>query len=237
MADFIKGTELLLLYFIVMAGTAILCRLLIRIPDELFRKILHCILLFSLPVFVYGYGRWQTAALAALGFAAAVYPILVLLEKLRGFSRVTTERKKGELKHSLLLVFGMFALVIAVCWGLFDRRWLVLASVYAWGFGDAAAALVGKRWGKHKIRWKHTDGKKSAEGSNAMFLCSLVSTLVILGIWSGLRPAAILAAALVTATVSTLAELYSRGGNDTVICPLSAMSALILCLYPLGGLA
>ena len=237
MADFIKGTELLLLYFIVLASTAILCRFLIRIPDELFRKILHCILLFSLPVFVYGYGSWQTAALAALGFAAAVYPLLVLLEKLSGFSRVTTERKKGELKHSLLLVFGMFALVISICWGFFGKRWLVLASVYAWGFGDAAAALVGKRWGKHKIHWKHTDGKKSAEGSNAMFLCSLVSTLVILGIWSGLRPMVIIATALVTAVVSTLAELYSKGGNDTVVCPLSAMSALVLCLYPLGGLA
>ena len=68
MADFIKGTELLLLYFIVMAGSAILCRILIRIPDELFRKILHCILLFSLPVFVFGYQSWQTAALLAVLF-------------------------------------------------------------------------------------------------------------------------------------------------------------------------
>ena len=237
MSDFIRGTELLLLYFIVMAGTALLCRLLIRIPDELFRKILHCILLFSLPVFVYGYGRWQTAALAALGFAVVVYPLLVALEHLRNFSRVTTERKKGELKHSLLLVFSMFALVIAVCWGFFGKRWLVLASVYAWGFGDAAAALVGKRWGRRKIHWKYTDGKKSVEGSNAMFLCSLVSTLIILGVWSGLGSLAVTFTAFVTAVVSTLAELYSRGGNDTVICPVSAMCALIVCLYPLGGLA
>lgn len=237
MQDFIRGTELLLLYFIIMAGTAILCRLFITIPDELFRKILHCILLFSLPVFVYGYGRWQTAALAALGFAVVVYPILVMLEKLRGFSRVTTERKKGELKHSLLLVFGMFALVITVCWGILGKRWLVLASVYAWGFGDAAAALVGKRWGRHKIHWKHTDGKKSAEGSNAMFFCSFFSTLIILGIWSGARPLVVAVTAFITATASTFAELYSKSGNDTVICPLSAMCALILCLYPLGGLA
>lgn len=234
--DFVRGTELLILYFVLMAGTAILCRLMIRIPDELFRKILHCILLFSLPVFVFGYRSWQTAAVAALAFAAVVYPLLVALEKLRSFSRVTTERKKGELKHSLLLVFSMFALVIAVCWGLLGKRWLVLCSVYAWGFGDAAAALVGKRWGRHKIRWKHTDGKKSAEGSNAMFLCSFVSTFVILSLWSGQRPLVIVVTSLLTALVSTFAELYSKGGNDTVICPVSAMATLILCLYAAGGL-
>ena len=104
----------------------------------------------------------------------------MLLERIERFSEFITERKKGELKSSLLLVFGMFAFIITVCWGLLGDPYLVLASVYAWGFGDAAAALIGKRFGKHKIRWKYTDGKKSAEGSTSMYVLSFVTVCIIL---------------------------------------------------------
>lgn len=54
------------------------------------------------------------SALTGVGFAVVVYPILVFFERFPGFSRLTTERSRGELKHSLLLVFSMFALVTAV---------------------------------------------------------------------------------------------------------------------------
>ena len=56
--------------------------------------------------------------------------------------------------------------------GLFriDHRHFVsraLASIYAWGVDDALVALIGKKFGKHKIKWKLADGKKSVEGSLA----------------------------------------------------------------------
>lgn len=228
---------ILLLYFAVAASTALGCRMLIKIPDELFRKILHSILLGSLLIFVFCFPDWLSAALGAAGFAIAVYPILLMLERMRGFSRVTTERKKGELRASLLLVFGMFAVVISVCWGWLGDRWLVLASVYAWGWGDATAALAGKRWGKHKIRFGPTDGKKSIEGSAAMFFISLISVTVILLCRGGFGVAGYLVIPPVTALVSTVAELYSKDGYDTAICPLSAMAALLPLTYLFGGLA
>lgn len=233
---FLHGVGALLLYFVIAAGAALLLRAAVRIPDELFRKILHCILLGSLIVLVFRFSVWWHSALASLGFAAAVYPILAAAERIPGFSRFTTERRGGELKASLLLVFSMFALVTAVCWGWLGDRWLVLAAVYAWGFGDAAAALVGKRWGRHKIRFGPTDGSKSAEGSAAMLVTSLVSVAVILALRGGLSPAGYVVIPIVTALVSALAELYSRGGYDTVICPLSAMAALIPLLHLFGGL-
>ena len=236
MHEFLCGTGLLAVYFIVAAGTALGCRMMLPIPDELFRKILHCILLGSLMVFVSGYETWWIAALVSLGFAAVVYPLLAYFERFAGFSRLTTERKTGELKHSLLLVFGMFAAVMALCWGALGERYLVLASIYAWGFGDAAAALVGKRIGKHKIHWKHTDGKKSAEGSAAMFLLSFLSVMVILALRGGLGVFPLIIVSFVTALVAAAAELYSKDGNDTVICPLSAMAALLGMLYLFGGL-
>jgi dolichol kinase len=237
MQSFLYGARMLLLYFVCAAAPALLCRKLIRIPDELFRKILHCILLGSLPVFVFAFDVWWRAAVASVAFAVVVYPILAWFERFRGYSELTTERKKGELKESLLLVFAMFAVVIAVCWGWLDDRYLVLASVYAWGFGDAAAALVGKTWGKHKIHFGPADGKKSVEGTAAMFVVSLVSVTVILLLRGGLSAAGYLVVPVVTAFVSALAELCSRDGHDTVICPLSAMAVLLPLIYLFGGLA
>lgn len=232
----LAGFGALLLYFIPAAGIALGARYLIRIPDELFRKILHCILLGSLAVFVYGFEVWWHAAVCAVTFAVLVYPALAWFERIKGYSELTTERKKGELKASLLLVFGMFALVIGVCWGWLGQRSLVLASVYAWGFGDAAAALVGKRWGRHKIRCRLTDGRKSVEGSAAMFLVSFLSVGTILLIRGGLPPVGWAVTSVVTALVSAAAELCSKDGYDTVICPLSAMAVLLPLMYLFGGL-
>ena len=235
MQELFHGLLVLLVYFVIAASTALISRVLIRIPDELFRKILHCILLGSLIVFVFCFDRWWHAACSAVAFAVVVYPILAGFERFKGFSKLTTERSKGELKQSLLLVFGMFAVVIAICWGWLNDRHLVLASVYAWGFGDAAAALVGKKWGKHKISFGHADNRKSAEGSAAMFLVSLVSVAVILICRGGLSIAGYIVVPIVTALVSAAAELYSKNGHDTVICPLSAMVVLLPLTHLFGG--
>lgn len=236
MQEFLTGAGIVILYFIVAASVAIACRFLIKIPDELFRKILHCILLGSLLPFVFGFQTWWRSAVMAIIFAIIVYPILAFFEKFKSYSQMTTERKKGELKTSLLLVFGMFAFVIAICWGWHGDRYLVLASIYAWGVGDAAAALVGKRFGKHKINLKYLDGQKSLEGSLAMFAISFVSVAIILWCRGGMNVLQCLVTALITAAVSAVAELYSKDGMDTVICPIAAMVTVIPIVYLFGGL-
>lgn len=237
MQELIEGTKAILLYFAIAATSALGARMLVRIPDELFRKMLHCILLGSLPVFLFGFQIWWIAALEAVGFAVAVYPLLAYLDRFPFFEKLTTERKHGELQHSLLLVFGMFAVVMAVCWGWLDDRYLAMASIFAWGFGDAAAALVGKPFGKHKITWKYTDGKKSFEGSGAMFLTALITVTGILLLRGGLNPAGYLVVPPVVALVATAAELYSKNGNDTISCPLCSMAALLPLVAVFGGFA
>jgi len=235
MQELWAGTQAILIYFAIAAGTALGCRLLIRIPDEIFRKTLHCILLGSLPVFLFAFDTWYLAAFASVGFAIVVYPLLAWLEHFSFFEKLTTERKHGELQHSLLLVFSMFAFVMGICWGWLGDRYLVLASVYAWGLGDAAAALIGKKYGTHKIKWKYTDGKKSYEGSTTMFLVSLLTVTAILLLRGGLSVAGYIVIPLIVASVSALAELYSKNGNDTVICPLCAMAALLPLISLFGG--
>ena len=161
--------------------------------------------------------------------------MLALAEKIPMFSSFVNERKKGEFKSSMVLAVGMMAFSTTVCWGLFGDKYLVLASIYAWGVGDALAALVGKRFGKHKIKWKIADGKKSVEGSVAMFVCALVSVLTVLLVRSGITSLLCLCIAIIAALVCTFCKLCAKNGLDTVICPTAAMVVIIPMVMLLGG--
>ena len=129
----------------------------------------------------------------------------------------------------------MMAFSIAVCWGWLGDRYLVLACIYAWGVGDAFDALIGKRFGKHKIRWKYADAHKSVEGSAAMFLCAFLSVMIVLLIRGGLPVGAILLMSAAAAVACTVAELCAKGGMDTVICPLCAMEVILPLNMICGG--
>lgn len=235
MSEFWLGTGCLLIYFAICASSAFILRIMTQVPNEVFRKILHGILLGSLLVWVLVFKTWWIAVLSVVVFEVTVYPILLLAERLKGYSQLVTERKAGELKSSLLIVFSMFAVVLCVCWGWLGDKILVLACVYAWGFGDAAAALVGKRFGRHPLEGKHIEGRKSVEGSLAMFAVSLLSVFVILMMRGDLSWPSVLLVATVTAAVSALVELFSMHGNDTIFCPLAAMTVMLPLLHLLGG--
>lgn len=236
MSPILLGTANLILYFVIAVTIVFSARILFTIPDEVFRKILHFVLLGSFWVLMISYPSWLMTALAAIIFEILVYPILLLFERFKKYSEFTTERKNGELKHSLLLVYTMFAIVVAVCWGGLNDKYLALASLYAWGIGDAAAALVGKKYGKHKINGFGLDGKKSYEGTISMFGISCITVFVILMWRGGLQGIPCIIISLIVGAVSAISELYAKNGNDTVICPLSAMVVLLPLVYLLGGM-
>ena len=151
------------------------------------------------------------------------------------FSSFVNERKKGEFKSSMVLAVGMMGFSVSICWGLFGDKYLVLASIYAWGVGDALAALVGKRFGKHKIKWKFADSHKSVEGSLAMFACALVSVFTVLLIRGGINVPLCLLVAVVAAVACTIAEMCTKNGLDTIICPSCAMVVIVPLVVIFGG--
>ena len=224
---FLHGTGITVLYILIAAGIMLLARVLLTIPDELFRKILHFILLGAYIPLVFAFAKWWMAAIFSLSLIVILFPVLFFAEKLPMFSSFVNERKKGEFKSSMVLAVGMMAFSVTVCWGLFGDQHLVLASVYAWGVGDALAALVGKRFGKHKITWKMADGKKSVEGSAAMFLCSLVSVFSVLLIRGGTSPIMCFVIAILAALACTVTELCAKNGLDTILCPTAAMVVIL----------
>lgn len=235
MHELFHGAAAFVLYVVPAASIMFAIRHFTQIPDELFRKILHFILLGAYFPFLFAFETWWRAVILVVVMIAIIYPLLALAERLPAFSAFVNERKSGEFKSSMVLALGMIALSISVCWGLFGEKLLVLACVYAWGVGDAFAALVGKRFGRHKIRLPFADPRKSWEGSAAMFLCSAASVLTLLLIRGGLPLPVCLLISLVAATVTAYVELCTKGGMDTITCPAAAMAVILPLIKLLGG--
>ena len=227
MQELLHGTSIFAMYVIPTAGIMFTARRFFKIPDELFRKILHFILLGAYFPFLYAFDTWWVSAGCALTLALLLYPLLALAVRLPGFTAFVTERKQGEFKSSMVLALAVIALSISVCWGVFGDKLLVLACVYAWGVGDAFAALIGKQFGRHKIHLPFSDPRKSWEGSAAMFLSSFLSVLIILFIRGGLALPSCMLISLLAAAATTLVELSTKGGLDTITCPAAAMAVIL----------
>ena len=116
MIELFQGLGILIVYYILCASCALLLRRFVRIPREVFRKLLHFILLGSLILWTYVFRTWWIASLAALTFAAALYPLLSLPKNIHLF-RSVHRAKSGEIGHSFITVFGMFAALNGICWG------------------------------------------------------------------------------------------------------------------------
>ncbi len=233
--EFFTGFAVLIGYFVLCASCAMLIRRFFKVPKEMFRKTLHMILLFSLLVWVYVFTTWWVSALAAVAFIIMVFPILSIGERFKNYSELLTERKNGEIKYSLILVFGMFVFIICICWGWLGDKMIALACIYAWGFGDAAAALVGKRFGRHFLEGRLIEGRKSIEGTLAMFIVSFLSVIIILLIRGGLPWHGYIPIAVITAAVCAFVELYTLNGYDTVTCPFAAAAVMIPLVWLWGG--
>ncbi|MDR0381414.1 MAG: phosphatidate cytidylyltransferase [Oscillospiraceae bacterium] len=225
----------LILYYAACASCALAIRRFTRISEEPYRKILHLILIGSAFVLLYAFDTWQGAAIAAVVFAVIIFPVLSLAEHLKGYSKLLAERNGGEIKRSLVEVFGMFAATIALCWGLLGAKYLALAVILGWGLGDGAAALVGKAFGKHRLEGKYIDGKKSLEGSLAMFAVSFAAIITVLISHSALPWHGYIPVAAASAMVCAVVELHTKNGLDTLTCPAAALAVMLPLIHLWGG--
>lgn len=237
MQEFIHGAGIVCIYYVVAASSIFAVRWLTNIPNELFRKILHFILLLSYIPFAFAFETWWKSVLLTVSMELLIYPILALAEHLPRFSSFVNERKGGEFKHSLLLAFTMLAVCNTICWGLLGDKYLGIACMYAWGVGDAFAALIGKRFGKHKIKWKYADHHKSIEGSLAMFVTSGIAVACVLLSHNHLTLPAYIVIPIAGAGAATLVEMVSKEGYDTVLCPAAAMAVMLPLMALFGGFA
>ncbi len=220
-------------YIASFAMVLILLRAILCIPKDIFRKLLHIAAFTSSIFVVLTGGNWIADTLTLVLFAAVVYPVLSLAEHWSGFGGLFVEKKPGEVRNSLLLLFLSQAVFVALSCGLIGKPYIVIASTAAWGLGDIAAAWVGRPFGKHKIRLKIADPGKSWEGSAAM---AAVSALACFTVLLSLRVCPVTTAVFVSlaiGVVSAFAEMCSRGGMDTVTVPAADVLLLwVISLWP-----
>ena len=234
--DLMAMAALMLYYLIGLVAVPTMLKAWSKIPTEVIRKIQHVGYSLSIFILLRLFSTWYMAVIGAFGLVVMAYPVLLLIEKTAMYRRLFVDRTErgGELRRQLIMVQLSFAILIFLFWGLLGAKWhyMVVVAVMAWGFGDAAAALVGKFFGKRRIVHAWVEGAKTREGTMAMTIVAFVAVFLTLLFSSGLSWYICLLIALVVSPVCGLVELISWRGTDTVTVPL-ATAALVFPLVVL----
>jgi len=230
------GLGMYVAYFVAAALLALFVKRFLKMPTEVFRKMLHLVITLSILPLLKLFSAWYIAVLAAFLFVLIIYPILTLVENTTFYKQFAPERSGGEFKKSLLIVQLSFALLIIVFWGALgiDYHFIAVVAVMAWGFGDAAAALVGKSFGRYRILHKWIEGVKTAEGVLAMHFVAGLAIFLTLLIYAGQSWQMSLAIAAFVAPVSAVVELFSNRGMDTLTVPLSVAFLILPLMFILS---
>lgn len=223
------GVGLYLGFIVALGLPAILLKVHLDVSFEVMRKLYHLVITLSIIPLVTVFSTWTMAVLAALSLVLLAYPALVLVGHTPLYQRIAVEREQGEFRRSLVIVQASMALLIFVFWGLLGSEWKYVAvvAVMAWGFGDTAAALVGKHFGRRRIAHPRIEGRKTIEGTQAMFITAGLAVFLTLGIYAGQPWDVSLVVALLVAPVCALVELFSGGGMDTLTVPITAGLAIL----------
>lgn len=198
------------------------------VGQELTRKFVH----ICAGMWVFGvltlFERWQIGVLPFASFIA----VNLLLYRYRLVKAIDSERDSPGTVYFAAVITLLFALL----WrpqGPLDRAPVAAAGVMALTWGDALAALVGLRLGRHR----YTVGRsvRSWEGSATMFAVSTLAVFLTLALLPGsalcplapaLPPGRALPAALLAAAAATLAEAVSPHGSDNLTVPLVTAAAV-----------
>lgn len=196
--------------FVVLALSE-LTRRRLHVPNEDARKtyhIVHALIVGAAP-FLISYN-----ALIVLELLLLAVMILV-----RRFKLFTWLYQVGRLSWGEY--FGVAGVVLIAL--LRPNKWVFLAAMLHLGIADAAAALIGKRYG-HNNQFLVFGQIKSLQGSLAFFVASLViMVLVIVTSESGNGNLLLIA---VLPMLITLAEMASPFGTDNFVIPVGVVLLL-----------
>jgi dolichol kinase len=114
---------------------------------------------------------------------------------------------------------------------LFTSPMAAALAVVVLAFGDPAAALVGRRWGRTKIR-----ASRSLEGTLAFTgVGGLMALAVLLAYYPALTLGASLMMALACGLAGALAELFSQKLDDNFTVPVAVGAAATVMMMMLVG--
>lgn len=177
------------------------------------RKFVHITVGMWIVVAVVLFDTWQAAVIPPLTFIAINY-VSYRYEIFKSIQSAD-RRNLGTVYFPISLT-----LIVAVFWA---KPAVVVAGLMPMVWGDALAAIIGLRWGRHT--YTAFGKRKSWEGSAAMFVSSFAAVAIVL-LAAGHGAAAALGIALVTSAVATGLEAATPAGLDNLTVPL--ISALLL---------
>ncbi|MEO7994708.1 MAG: diacylglycerol/polyprenol kinase family protein, partial [bacterium] len=135
--------------------------------------------------------------------------------KLKFFQAI--EEESGDNLGTILFP-ASFAILLAIFWNLPDRT-PAMMGLMALAWGDAFAAIIGRRYGK--LRYRVLGEQRSLEGSFAMYVFSFLACSVVLAVeHPGLSVMTRVAIATTTAVGCTLLEACAIRGLDNLLIPL-----------------
>lgn len=217
-------------YLVTLFALPVMLRAWTGLPLEIVRKQQHVAYALSVFLLLGLFDAWYEAVAAGFGLVVVAYPVLAWWEGRRSYRRLLTDRRRhgGGLRRQMLYVQASFALLIALFWGGLGPTWrpVIAVGAMAWGFGDAAAALVGKWLGRHRVGHPAIDGGKTYEGSAAMVATAVVAVFLTLLWYGGWTWAISLTSAVLVGPVAGVVELFSRRGIDTLTVPVATALTL-----------
>jgi phytol kinase len=236
----ITGIALLFVYYAAAASSIALLSTLLKIPKEVIRKAYHIMSSLSVFLLLLGFENWYSAVIGLVALCIAAYLVLLVSQYIPILRVMTIGRKsspKEVMGQSLYFHISLVGLII-VFWGLMgpESRYHAAIGIVAWGFGDASAAVFGRRFGRRKYSHPLFDSDKTLEGTYAMIAFSFVAIFATLSLMLTMPLIIRLLISFVLACVGAVAEAISRKGLDTLTVPFTvAFLSAFLALVVVGG--
>lgn len=186
---------------------------------EFTRKIVHI-----------GVGMWAfgTVFLFEHWYFAILPPVsFIILNYISYRGEIFKSVELGEKGNLGTVYFPIsFAIIICLFW---ERPNLLVASLMPMVWGDALAAILGRRCGRR--RYSVLGSTRSMEGSLAMFLFSWLSVFLALLVLPPLHWQTGLIHSLAVAALATLIEALSPWHIDNLTVPLLSAALLYLMTF------
>lgn len=218
----ILAVVLSFVYVFAVIGVAEGLRRAFGLPVEFTRKVVHI-----------GVGMWAfgTAALFTDKWFAVIPPVAFIALNYISYRRNVFAAMEVADKSNLGTVYFpiAFAAIILLFFDLSKALMVALLMPMTWG--DAFAAILGRRFGRHRYavfdRGAVRGASRSLEGSAAMFIFSFLSAAITLAIFGTPLDAAILFG-VVLALFATVVEAISPAGLDNLLVPASGVLAYLV---------
>lgn len=135
-------------------------------------------------------------------------------------------RAEEQLKESAMVPYLMGVLLTIIT---FPKE-IALVGIYALAFADPLSAIIGIKFGKHKI-----SETRSIEGSAAFFICTFLCSLAVLsGYYMGMTFSVVIISFILGAACTAL-DLFPLKIDDNLTIPLFT-STLLWVLTALFGI-